>query len=96
MLLFSVILTLIIGPFWNGFVASILWGWFVVPLGVPTISYLHAVGLGLVVGIYKNAPAAQQQGKKSEIDAMGEMLGHAFVTPALMLVIGWFIKLLMS
>ena len=34
---------------WGGFAASVLWGWFVVPLGVPEVSVLHAMGLTLAL-----------------------------------------------
>ncbi len=29
---------------WQGYVLTILWGWFIVPLGAPTIGVAHAVG----------------------------------------------------
>lgn len=34
--------------FVSGFVISCLWNWFVVPLGIPEVSYLQAVGLTCV------------------------------------------------
>jgi hypothetical protein len=32
----------------NAVVAATIWGWFVVPLGVPAIGYAHAYGLCVV------------------------------------------------
>ncbi len=40
------------GMFWWGYATWLLWGWFVVPLGVIEISYFHALGLGLVAGMF--------------------------------------------
>jgi len=34
----------------NGWVVSVLWGWFIVPLfSLPTLSIVQAIGLGMVV-----------------------------------------------
>lgn len=38
---------------WNGYLLSVLWGWFVVPLGVPSIGVAHAIGLALIAGLLK-------------------------------------------
>lgn len=36
----------------NGFVLSILWGWFIVPtLGLPPLSLIEALWVGLVVSM---------------------------------------------
>ncbi len=32
---------------WAAFVSSVLWGWFIVPLGAPVISMWQAMGIGL-------------------------------------------------
>lgn len=34
----------------GGWALSELWGWFIVPLGAPAISVIHAVGLKLTIG----------------------------------------------
>ena len=36
---------------WEGWAVSILWGWFVVPLGVPSLSVWSAAGLALVAAL---------------------------------------------
>jgi hypothetical protein len=35
----------------NGFVITQLWNWFIVPLGVISISIAHAIGLSLIIGM---------------------------------------------
>lgn len=37
--------------FWRAFVMTRLWGWFVVPLGLPAIGIAHAIGLSLLFGV---------------------------------------------
>ncbi len=33
---------------WRGFVLSYLWTWFLVPLGVPDIGIIHAIGISMI------------------------------------------------
>lgn len=33
----------------RGFVVKALWGWFIVPLGVPGVGIAHALGIGFLV-----------------------------------------------
>lgn len=39
--------------FSEAFVIFILWSWFIVPLGVPSITYVHAIGLYLLWSFVK-------------------------------------------
>ncbi len=43
------VVTFLIGFALNGFVLVDLWAWFVLPLGAPTVSFAHAIGLDLLV-----------------------------------------------
>jgi len=36
----------------NGFVLQQLWAWFVVPLGAPSITLTHALGLSMLLGAF--------------------------------------------
>ena len=45
--LFGVLLSLIF-LLCAAFVLSSFWGWFIAPLGFPTVSFFHALGLALV------------------------------------------------
>ena len=49
------VVMLVIGVL-NAFVVSSLWGWFVVPLGMPSIGIAHAWGLGILVGMFQFPP----------------------------------------
>ena len=54
----------IVTMLWNilvsGFTLSTLWGWFVVPLGLPEISFFHAVGIDLVASFLCPSTAVSQ------------------------------------
>jgi hypothetical protein len=43
------IATLPIAAYWFGFVASNLWKWFIVPLGVMAITPVHAFGIAILI-----------------------------------------------
>jgi len=49
--------TLVVPPymalvyFLHAWVVCSLWGWFVVPFGLPALTYYHAVGISLLVGV---------------------------------------------
>lgn len=38
----------------SGYTAKTLWGWFVVPLGVPQIGLAHAIGLSLTLTAFRS------------------------------------------
>jgi hypothetical protein len=53
-----VLFTLSAGTVLWAVVLTVLWGWFVVPLGVPSINAAEAFGLAIVVGMFRRQPEA--------------------------------------
>ena len=51
---------------WFGYALHILWGWFLVPLGVPPISIAHAVGLGAIASIMRSPGRPTPKGERTE------------------------------
>lgn len=74
---------------WGGFIASILWGWFAVPvLGLPPLSIPAAIGIGLVVSCFVRSP-----GSRDDDDEPGaRLIAAVLLKPALLLGIGWVAK----
>lgn len=72
----------------RGFVLSILWGWFLVPLGIPDIGVAWAIGIAATLGMLVAGPSA---GSKDT----AEQLGYAVGTPLMALLIGWIVTLFM-
>ena len=64
---------------WGGFAAATLWGWFVVPLGVPEVSALHAMGLALALralaGFSGKPQPAKTEDKMAALRALGRRAG---------------------
>lgn len=88
---------LLVGPaisiFWGGYVASVLWFWFVVPLGAPAISTTHAAGLSCVVSTFMGSRGLYQgeQKNKSPEEAISTALGVVILIPLVVLTFGWLI-----
>jgi len=74
----------------RGWVLSLLWDWFLVPLGVPSVGFWHAVGLCLVVTFLTYHYYNFQRSKPNLIEALVYVL-----SPLAVLGIGWVVHSLM-
>lgn len=70
--------------FFEGFVLSIMWKWFLVPLEIPAIGIAHAVGISTMVGMSTHQTFRGERGD----DAWKKTVSAAFVVPLMALVIG--------
>lgn len=68
----------------QGWAISVLWGWFLVPLGAP------AIGIAAAVGIAVLATAFRGRGKKPEDDSW--FLLRTAMHPLFCVGIGWIAK----
>jgi hypothetical protein len=73
---------------WDGFVLMVLWGWFLIPLGLPAIGLSHAIGLSTLIGLVTHQMPSE--GPSSDRTERG--LLWALVVPAISLFIGWIAK----
>ncbi len=46
------VLAVILSIAWTGYVMSVLWGWFIVPLGVIPITVWHAIGISSLIRVF--------------------------------------------
>lgn len=90
-ILLGVAVTFALYIFWGGFVTSTLWCWFVVPLGVVSITYWHAVGLTCVFAAFAGIKSDDHT---KDTESVGEGVAKsafmAAIVPAFLLVMGWF------
>lgn len=81
----------------NSVAIAALWRWFVVPLGVPSIGILQAMGLLLLFtvacsgGLGLGETASEMMRKGS--DYVFEKIGSAISLPIAAILVGWFIAL---
>lgn len=85
-------LTIATAIFWGGYVGSVLWGWFIVPLGVPAIDYLHAVGISCVLQTFLGIRNSSPNKNETAIDVLLESLFYTAAVPLFALMIGWLVK----
>lgn len=92
--LLVLIVTLPLSMIWNGFVLTILWGWFIVPVfaGAPELGLVPAIGVGGVVR-YLTAHKATSDSGKSAWENFGESIAFAAFYPALTLFLGWIVHM---
>lgn len=71
---------------YRGLVLSVLWGWFAVPtFGLPSISFVPAMGISLVVSFLTHQPQSNKNDESGKILALGALM------PLLALGAGWII-----
>lgn len=86
----------LMGPMllWYGYALSVLWGWFLVPLGLPAVSPLQAAGIDLLVAfVLSQFPTRREFGSAIEVNSKGPWfrLCLRVTIPALTLGFGWLI-----
>ena len=67
----------------EGAVLATLWGWFLVPLGLPVISIPVAVGLSVIVNLVTPSPPKTDKGKE------WKQLGMIAFKAIILLMVGW-------
>jgi hypothetical protein len=77
---------------WNGFFLSIMWGWFLVPLGVPSIGVAHAWGLAMLLSLLTFK-------LKQDNSTLHELLAgiiYGIIFPPIALFFGWIALMIMA
>jgi hypothetical protein len=92
-LLVLTVVAVVLGAVMNGYVLSVLWGWFVVPLfSAPPLSVATAIGLSLAVGMLVSHESSSSSGKKDTSDAIAAVVSRVILAPLFTLFVGWIVK----
>jgi len=76
----------------NGWVLSIMWKWFVVPLfHLPELTIAYAVGISMVISLFKDKSSVTQNNEKSLSEKIISAFTYAFIVPLLSLGFGWIV-----
>lgn len=78
----------LVAVLWGGYIASLLWGWFLVPLGVPAIGYWHAVGIETLLGAFGLFSRKTQPDADDSPLSIVKMALWPFVMPLVFLAVG--------
>jgi len=77
----------------NGWAISILWGWFLVPLGIPAISVPQAIGIAILTAMlfYHKNPTDNSDDEHKGAKFAGEIIGYT-CRPFFALLAGLIVK----
>lgn len=73
----------------RGVALSVLWGWFVAPLGVAAVGVTHATGLFLVVNVVAPGTSRPAETLAEKVGRLGAALLH----PAILVGLGYLVRL---
>ena len=90
----------VFGSIINGWVLSILWQWFVVPLfNLPHLSIPYAIGISLIVSVLKSSNLShskpKNEEKKDTTTLLAETISIILFVPLFILFLGWVVTLFM-
>ncbi len=84
---------LVAGYAWEGYVLSILWGWFMVTtFGLPAIGIGQAIGLSTIIQIMRPNRIVWDEPEVSFATKAGRAAAILFLLPALGLFTGWIVS----
>ena len=87
-LLVITILVSIIASVINGWVPTVLWGWFIVPVfSLPALTIVQAIGVALII-TFLTRHSISSDSSKDWTEAIGSAFGMSIVYPLITLVIG--------
>ena len=91
------IVSIAVGAIWKGFVLSVLWRWFMVPIfGLPELSLVVAIGVGLVISFLTYQHIEIEPAEEESFGyRFGKALFAAIFYPAIALFFGWIVHLFM-
>ncbi len=92
--IFGFTLLLLYGSFVKGFIVYKFWYWFLLPAfpTVPHISYIHAVGLSLLLVLFHQVDSTKKSIVGNEIVTKPDY-GLGLIYPWLVLLMGWVVHL---
>ena len=86
---------LVLSSIWRGYVLTILWTWFIVPVfHLPVLGIVVAIGVSMVVGFLTyQTPPYNSGDVRTDADKFSSAIASALVHPAAYLLIGWIVHL---
>jgi Na+(H+)/acetate symporter ActP len=79
----------------NGWVLSILWEWFIVPVfGLPSLSVPTAIGIAIITSMLTSKIAYKDKDKQEMMDNVAALVG-VLLSPFITLLFGYIVHLYM-
>lgn len=91
----TIVVLLVLGPVWSGYILSVLWAWFIVPtFHLPFISIPLSIGIGVVVRILVWQIPDQKDSKGSDTTkVLLRSMGWTFLYPLFVLFFAYIVHL---
>ena len=88
---------LVVSSIFNGYVLSVLWGWFIVPVfSLPELTVVPAIGIAIVVSyLTYQYNESDDDDNKSFGEKMAKLIAMAILRPLFVLFLGWIVHLFM-
>jgi hypothetical protein len=80
----------------RGFVLSVLWGWFILPVfeSAPALTIVQAIGIAMVIAFLTYQTQEQSGAAKKDMgEVITNAIGHAVAAPLFTLAVGWIVYL---
>lgn len=78
---------------WDGYVLTVLWGWFIVPtFGAPPLKIPAAIGLSIIVAFTAHQYTDCVQPERTFGERLARATTYSALVPACMLLVGWIVK----
>jgi hypothetical protein len=88
------LIVLIGGSMWSGYVLSVMWEWFVVPVfHAPQMSVAVAIGLSMLIGMLTRNPQEESKKETDTASMMVSSFSWAFLYPLFMMGLSYFVHL---
>lgn len=92
---FAILISIAMGAyqvFAEGYCASVLWGWFAVPLGLRVLGWSTFAGASCLYSLVRlRLPIAKPKDERSASDKLSEAFAY-IAMPWVILAIGWCVK----
>jgi len=91
------VVLLLVSSILNGYVLSVLWGWFIVPVfNLPTLTAVSAIGIAMVVSyLTYQYNESDEDDNKSFGEKLAKPIAIAILRPLFALFFGWIVHLFM-
>jgi hypothetical protein len=83
-------LSIALGSMWRGYVFSVLWGWFIVPIfHLPALGIASAIGIALVISFLTYQVSTPHGDDQGVAEKLSSNLTLSFLYPLICLLVGW-------
>lgn len=87
----GLLILLLLAPsaLWTAYVGTRLWGWFVEPLGAPHLGVVRAVGIAVLIALYRRRDLKEEIEEEDGDELFAKFVAAGGFVPLVFLFVGW-------